>query len=456
MRTKETTAGSRSQKKQGEVALVVLGMHRSGTSALAGSLGLCGAWLGEDQELTGSGSENPKGFFERSDVRAVCDRLLHAAGADWWKVASFEPASVPHAALVQQGRAFRKVVAELGRHRIWAIKEPRLCLLFPVLRSFITSPICIHIYRNPLEVANSLRARNGFSIAGGLALWEAYTLSALHASAGLPQVLVSYLALVSRPEETLGGLVRELQGLGVTDLAPPEREAITEFISPSLHCQRSGFTEAVDFLSPSQHELWSLLKSGKVFGTDLPGQISHVTRQHLHDLESRRLSMDQLTAKLQAREGQLMKLNAELARQTQDGQTLVRWMEQLDLGVATLLATRRWKAGNALGEVAHRVRRTSRVPAVQDFLTEVFDRFRAWRDAPPSRPPAVAQPPLDRPGATSRATIIICVHNALSEVQVCLDSVERNTDLKRHRLIIVADGSDSSIEDDPGVVEGRW
>ena len=440
---KETNARSRSLRGPGKAALIVLGMHRSGTSALAGALGLCGAWLGEDQELTGSNPENPTGFWERRDVRAVCDRLLHAAGADWWKVASFEPAGVPYGALVEQGRAFRKVVAELNSHHIWALKEPRLCLLFPVLRSFISNPICIHISRNPLDVAKSLRARNGFGIAEGLALWETYTISALQASAGLPRVLVSYEALVSRPEETLGALVRELEGLGVTDLAPPETEAITEFISPSLHRQRSGLTEAADFLLPSQDELWSLLKSGEALRAELPGALSHVARQHLRDLESRKLSIDQL----KARDGEAKDLAARLHRRTQDVQQLVGWIEALDLGMAALVATRRWKASSALGEVARRVRMKPRMPTAQDHLTVVFDRFRAWQDARPSRRPAVAQPPLVRHGMTRGATIIICVHNALSDVKACLDSVDRNTDLKRHRLMIVDDGSESETAD---------
>src|SRR5690554_6491748 len=155
-------------------SLVVLGMHRSGTSAIAGSLGLCGAWVGEQDELTEAKQESPRGFFERRDLRAICDRLLHSAGADWWKVSGFEPISIPHDALSEQSRALRKMLDELDKHGTWVVKEPRLCLLLPALRGEIADPVCIHIHRNPLEVAQSMRLRNGFGVAEGIALWETY------------------------------------------------------------------------------------------------------------------------------------------------------------------------------------------------------------------------------------------------------------------------------------------
>ena len=146
--------------------LIVLGMHRSGTSAVTGTLRLCGAWVGEEAELTGAGFENPRGFWERRDTRNVCDRLLHSAGADWWKIARFEPEAIPHAILAEERKKFTKIVSSLNEHRSWALKEPRLCLLLPVLRDCVSNPICIHVFRNPLEVARSLQTRNGFGIAG--------------------------------------------------------------------------------------------------------------------------------------------------------------------------------------------------------------------------------------------------------------------------------------------------
>lgn len=267
-------------------ALVVLGMHRSGTSAVTGTLSLCGAWVGERDELTGAGRENEKGFFERRDLRNICDGLLFAADADWWKISSFSTEAVPKEAVEERRAAFAELLRSLDRHGSWAIKEPRLCLLFPLLRPAIRNPVCIHATRNPLEVARSLQARNGFSLMQGLALWEVYTRSALAVSAGLPRVFVAFESLVSAPLEQTTRLVRQLEALGVRGLRLPEPEVLTNFISPDLRRQRSSQSESLNFLEPPQRELWERISAGE----DLPeggmSDVSPRSLQHLRDLEA--------------------------------------------------------------------------------------------------------------------------------------------------------------------------
>ena len=61
---------------------------------------------------------------------------------------------------------FRNIVFQLDAHRPWVMKEPRLCLLLPVLRPVLEAPVYVHVTREPLEIAESLAARNGFPVAG--------------------------------------------------------------------------------------------------------------------------------------------------------------------------------------------------------------------------------------------------------------------------------------------------
>ena len=280
-------------ERRSSSALLVLGMHRSGTSAITGALGLCGAWVGEETELTGANAENPRGFWERRDMRQICDRLLQAAGADWWKVASFDPKAIPHAILAEERRRFEKIIAALDEHGTWVVKEPRLCLLLPLLRDHIDNPVCIHISRNPLEVAQSLQSRNGFSIAAGLALWEAYNRLALSASENLPRLLVSHESLMLRPMETVTEILEQLAELRVMGLAEPIGARINDFINPSLYRKRVAEEKANDFLSASQRTLWRHLCSGQVFDEEGSISIPRVTRQHLFDLESTERSLNQ-------------------------------------------------------------------------------------------------------------------------------------------------------------------
>ena len=273
-------------------ALLVLGMHRSGTSAITGALRHCGAWTGEDAELTEANAENPTGFWERRDVRPICDRLLRSAGADWWKIATFDPDAIPHAILVEQKREFGQVVALLDKHPTWVLKEPRLCLLLPVLRDHITNPVCIHIYRNPLEVARSLQTRNGFSISAGLALWEAYNRRALSASKNLPRVFVFHEALMLHPVETIDALVKQLNRFGVKNLARPNKKRLKQLIKPSLYRRRATGEDTEEYLTPSQKFLWMNLLNDQVSDQDVHTDVSRPTRQHLLDLESTEESLN--------------------------------------------------------------------------------------------------------------------------------------------------------------------
>ena len=75
--------------------LVVLGMHRSGTSGVTRLLNLSGAYFGPPDSSTEANDENPKGFWERRDVRNVCDGLLQGAGFDWYRLDGFDVAAIP-------------------------------------------------------------------------------------------------------------------------------------------------------------------------------------------------------------------------------------------------------------------------------------------------------------------------------------------------------------------------
>src|SRR5580700_8927125 len=80
------TGGSLSSRARrggvaGSTALVVLGMHRSGTSALTGMLHHLGVALGS--RLMAATPDNPRGYWEHSDIVAVHERLMTALGWGW-------------------------------------------------------------------------------------------------------------------------------------------------------------------------------------------------------------------------------------------------------------------------------------------------------------------------------------------------------------------------------------
>ena len=266
MSARETVVHSLDETRSGP-ALLVHGMHRPGTSLLAGVLERCGACVGGASELAVANNESLRGFWERRDVRETCDRLLLTAEADWWRVARFEPEAIAHTVMDEERARFARIASALGERGTWALKEPRLCPLLPALRGTITNPVRIHIVPNPPDAARALKARDGFGTAAGIALSEVYNRRALSASEFLRRVLVSHEALMLRPEETLEGLIEELARLGATGLETAHEDRLSQLIDPSLYRRRASPEKLPDFLSPPQLAFWQAFRSGAVFAS---------------------------------------------------------------------------------------------------------------------------------------------------------------------------------------------
>ena len=235
--------------------LIVLGMHRSGTSAVTRLVNMAGAYFGPEGIATSANDENPKGFWERRDVRRVCDGLLQDSGFDWWKVAGFDAQRLDPDALDTHLAAFRDIVAGLDAHRPWVLKEPRLCLLLEALRPALEVPIVIQVTREPTEVAASLSGRNGFSLPVAAALWEHYTLHGLRASADIPRYHVRHGDVLADPVGTLYHLLDWLEANDVAGLRRPSEREITAFVDPDLHRARSQPDARPGLLNGAQAEL---------------------------------------------------------------------------------------------------------------------------------------------------------------------------------------------------------
>lgn len=244
--------------------LIVLGMHRSGTSVLARLLNLMGAYFGAEGVGTGANAENPKGFWERRDVRNLNDHVLHAAGFDWNRVLGFDAARLPPALVDEFVGQASALVLDMDAHRPWLLKEPRLCLLLPLWRKVLEAPVCIHIHRDPAEVAGSLRARNAIPVEVGLALWERYVRAAHAASAGLPSVVVSHRQLMQQPVQTVARLLHQLQSVGEAGLHMPADAEIKAFVRSDLHRHKAMDDGLRAYRSAPQVQLFERIERGEM------------------------------------------------------------------------------------------------------------------------------------------------------------------------------------------------
>ncbi len=236
--------------------LVVLGMHRGGTSSVAGLLARLGAWAGPNETLL-RGPDNPRGHYESAALHLACVRRLAAAGGDW----RHPPQEAPPAAIDAFRREAGAVIASLDVRRPWLVKEPRLCLLARELLPLLTRPVFVHVVRDPRAVAVSLAARDGLAPGEALQLWEAYTRAAFEASRGWPRVLVDYDALLATPLQAAQALWRDLLSLGVADLVAPDAAVVDAWIAPNAARPR---VPAGAVLTPTQQALQDAIANRRI------------------------------------------------------------------------------------------------------------------------------------------------------------------------------------------------
>ena len=149
-----------------ENGLLVLGMHRSGTSCLAGMLQLAGFDVGIVSQWD---PDNRKGNRENSNFFKLNTSLLESAGGDWTL-----PVKVKKPTPSERKKYFEKLQQEFSDVGPWMLKDPRSLLTLDFWLEVLPNIRLIGIFRSPLSVAQSLSIRNAMPIINGLRLWTAY------------------------------------------------------------------------------------------------------------------------------------------------------------------------------------------------------------------------------------------------------------------------------------------
>ena len=179
----------------GALAVLVLGMHRSGTSAIARFIGELGAAL--PSEPAPPGKDNPAGFWEPAAIVQINDALLRDLDTAWLDVRPPELArmspSMREAFIAQASEALGR---NFGKAASYVLKDPRLCRLLPLYRDVLqrigSDPRVVLVLRDPHEVAASLAARDQLSPSTAGLLWAQHMIEAERQSRDLKRVVVTY------------------------------------------------------------------------------------------------------------------------------------------------------------------------------------------------------------------------------------------------------------------------
>lgn len=144
-------------------AVIVLGMHRSGTSTIAKALELFGIHIGTN--LLPGGTPNPKGFYEDQAILQFNKDLLSTLNSRWDYIQA-DPISTISDTIRSDlyKRALEIIEESFGGHDIWGFKEPRTLRLLPFWTDFFEKQQIkakyIVVTRNPDDIAESLFIRN--------------------------------------------------------------------------------------------------------------------------------------------------------------------------------------------------------------------------------------------------------------------------------------------------------
>jgi hypothetical protein len=364
--------------------LLVVGMHRSGTSAVTGALGRLGFAVPAEGDRYEPSDDNPD-HFESQAIGLHDAALLERLGTTWDRP--------PETEWQSDDRTLRQL-DELGDPAVPANeafpkpgplvwKDPRSCLLLPYWLAHLPKPVAaVFIWRSPLSVASSLHTRDGLHRADGLALWERYNRSGLAGLAGLDTFVTRYESIVEDPVGRLGDLVSWLGDL--PQFAAYARDwdlpAAAATISPQLVRERvSGDSE---LLLDGQRQLVELLDSlhgpHRPLTSRLAGKESPWTTALLHDrheLASLSLERDAFREDARLKGWEIHGLAAHLAGARDQ-------VEQLNTRITALTEEFQRELAGAY-ELLERMKSSTSWKVTRPLRQLTTLRLRDRRDAPP-------------------------------------------------------------------------
>jgi glycosyltransferase involved in cell wall biosynthesis len=182
-------------------SLIVLGMHRSGTSALMRVLNLCGVDLGS--KLVPADPEiNAKGYWEHADINQLNDKLLEDLNSSWDDV-RYLPENWWNTDIAQRYELeiLNILERDFGNCGLWGIKDSRICRFLPLWQSILkqtgSKPYFLIIVRNPLEVVASLAKRDGFPKGKSGLLWLKHLIESEKGTRKSTRMFVTYEELLA-------------------------------------------------------------------------------------------------------------------------------------------------------------------------------------------------------------------------------------------------------------------
>ncbi len=208
------TGASSSQRSAGmRTCIIILGMHRSGTSAFARAVNLLGAAL--PKTLLEASSSNAAGHWEPLHLMQMHEHLLADADSGWADWRRLDLSALPPARIAGYREEVRRFLeTECSGADLLVIKEPRICRFVPLFTEALAESgfelrFVIPV-RNPLEVIESLAARDATGRSHAILLWLRHVLDAEAATRGSKRIIVPFEGFLSDSKATCRAMAEAL------------------------------------------------------------------------------------------------------------------------------------------------------------------------------------------------------------------------------------------------------
>src|SRR5215471_2086366 len=497
-----------------QAAICIAGAHRSGTSMVTRLLHCCGLELGPKSELMPPQADNPDGFWEHLGFVALNDQLLNELGGAWDLPPGADEDFLTTRLDPLRLKA-RLLIEKFDSASVWGWKDPRNSLTLPFWWQLLPGLKTIVIVRNPLEVAHSMKERNGTSYSFGLRLWEIYNRRVLEETNGKERLITYYDNFFQDPELELRrltdfiGLPNAKTSVAAALVAPRRRhthftleqlidarvsEEIIDLYRALLAEGSRGEPESADATKGSSSRNDLLPGSISRLNTFVPERMAQIERLYsdlLAQAETRhKTQVEELTELLRDRSVSLAETEAvaeelrnRLREQLKNIQRLFRFLDETDLAAAQLRSSARWKVANPVAALKAKFSpRRARQLLGYGHLEKIVSTYRKWRSThlevaeidgeiqalasgavaarkqaiAPSQPPKLTRPIEFPIHEEVEVSIVIPVFDQLRFTQACLASLQEHEGAERFEVIVVDDCSteetSESLRQIPGIV----
>jgi GT2 family glycosyltransferase/glycosyltransferase involved in cell wall biosynthesis len=389
----------------------------------------CGLELGPESDLMPAQADNPEGFWEHLGFVAVNDELLSELGGAW-DLPPRADEDFTAARLDPLRLKARLLIEKFDSAKVWGWKDPRNSLTLPFWQELLPGLKTVVVVRNPLEVAHSMRERNGTSYSFGLRLWEIYNRRLLETANGKDRLITNYDLFFQEPELQLRritdfvGLPDAKTSSAAALIAPRKRhthftieQLIDARVAPEvIDVYRALLADASSGKANKGYERQGSSRDGDLLpgsvsrlNTFVPeriAQIEHLYGELLAQAEARHKSqVEELTAyaertnELAERTNELLreksislaesearedKLRKRLRLQLKAAERLCRFLDETDEAAAQLRSSARWQIANPVAAVKAKLSpRRSRDLLGYGHLEKIVSTYRKWRRAHP-------------------------------------------------------------------------